>query len=194
MKLSKKAATAIGSIWLIASNLLILMQIVFLTMKCTGTVDWSWWATLIPLFCMAGLPIVTIVIVIICLLPKALIEERNRTKRVEAEAKLYGMERRPGESTGDLKKRIIRRNMIAGNYSRKDIKDAILEAFPNCGSCQIRVNPYSHEIVLIPRKVGAGVVIFSDHELREIAEFAAQYIPVEYKITAINAEVQRDGE
>lgn len=194
MKMSKKTATAIGSIWLIISNILMLLLVVFITMKCTGAVDWSWWVTLIPLFCVAGLPIVTIVLVIIYLLTKTIIADMRRSKRVEAEAKMYGMERRPGESTAELKKRIVRRNMISGNYSRKDIKDAILAAFPNCGSCQIYVGNQTDTVVLFPRKAAVeGSAIFSDEELMEIAEFAAQYIPANYKVTAINAE-EKDGE
>ena len=191
MKMSRKTAKKIASLWVSVSFLMMIMQVVFITMKCTGAVDWSWWVIMLPLFCMAGLPIVTIVLVIIGLLPKAMIEERKRSKRVDAEAKMYGMERRPGESTGELKKRIVQRNMLCGNYSRKDVKDAILAAFPNVGSCRIYVGNETNTVILFPRKASTeGGAIFSDKELREIAEFAAQYIPAYYKVTAINAEAE----
>ena len=191
MKLSKRASSAIGCLWLLASALLILLQIVFLTLKLAGAVSWSWWTTLIPIFCVLGLPLAIVVIAVIVLAPKVLIEDRRRRKRVEAEAKKYGLERKPGESTGDLKKRIVQRNMITGNYSRKDIKDEILRAFPNVGSCQILINNQTDEIVLIPRRSDDDDL--TDAELREVAEFAAQYIPVKYKVTIRRAKEETHG-
>lgn len=203
MKLSKRATNAISLITFFAELFLHILQIVFLTMKLTGAVGWSWWTTLTPLFCAFGLPIAIVMIAVIVLAPKVMIEEVKRRKRVEAEAEKYGMERKPGESTGDLKKRIVRRNMIEGNYSRKNIKDEILEAFPNVGSCQIFVNNQTNEVVLIPRPASAEwneallkwqSTDFTDDELREIAKFAAQYIPDKYKITARNAETKERDE
>lgn len=192
MKLSKRTTNAIGCLWLVAGALLIILQIVFMTMKLAGAVSWSWWTTLIPIFCVFGLPLAIIVIAVIILAPKVLIEDRRRRKRVESEAKKYGMERKPGESTGDLKKRIVQRNMITGNYSRKDIKDAVLEAFPELGSCRFLVNNQNDEIVMIPCR--SDDEDLTDAELREVAEFAAQFIPVKYKLTVKNAEVQQNGE
>lgn len=190
MKLSKKASTTIGCLWLVAVAILIVLHIVFMTMKLTGFVSWSWWAVLTPILCMIGLPLAFIVIAILIMLPKAVIENRRTRKRVEAEAEKYDMRRKPGESTEDLKKRIIQRNMITGNYSRKDIKDEILRAFPNVGSCQILIDNQTDEIVLLPR-VGdpeLHAATFTEDELFEIAKFAAQYIPIKYTITARNAE------
>ena len=197
MKLSKRATSAIGCLWLVVGTLLIILQIVFMTMKLAGAVSWSWWTTLIPIFCVFGLPIAIVVIAVIVLAPKVLIEDRRRLKRVEAEAKKYGMERKPGESTGELKKRIVQRNMITGNYSRKDIKDEILRAFPNVGGCQILINNQTNEIVLnlrswCPISLEHSAAPFTDSELREIAEFAAQYIPVNYTVTATNAKKEEE--
>ena len=189
MKLSKKTSYKIASIWLSTSSLLLVLQVIFLTLKLSGTVSWSWWTTLSPIFCVLGLPIALIVTAVLVLLPKAVVENIRRRKRVEAEAKKYGMERKPGESDGELKKRIVRRNMIAGNYTRKEIKDAILEAFPDVGSCQIFVNCQGDEIVIRLRGVKAeiGTPYFSDDELQEVAKFAEAYIPPRYKITVKNA-------
>ena len=186
MKLSKRVTTAIGCLWLVVDTLLIILQIVFLTLKLAGTVSWSWWTTLIPIFCVLGLPITIIVIAVIVLTPKVLIENRRRRKRVEAEAKKYGMERKPGESTEELKKRIITRNMITGNYSRKEIKDAVLKEFPKLGSCYF-LPKQNDEIVMILRR--SDDEDLTDAELREVAEFAAQFIPMKYTIiTAQNAK------
>lgn len=191
MKLSKRTTTAIGCLWVAVGTILIILQIVFLTMKLAGAVDWSWWTTLIPIFCVLGLPLAIIVIAVIVLAPKVLIEDRRRRKRVEAEAKKYGMERKPGESTGELKKRIIQRNMITGNYSRKDIKDAVLEAFPELGSCRFLVNNQTDEIVMIPRR--SDDADLTDAELREVAEFAAQFIPMKCTLTVKRPEEVSHG-
>ena len=191
MKLSKRTTTAIGCLWVAAAMILIVLQIVFLTMKLAGAVDWSWWTTLIPIFCVLGLPLAIVVIAVIVLAPKVLIEDRRRRKRVEAEAKKYGMERKPGESTGELKKRIVQRNMITGNYSRKEIKDAVLEAFPELGSCQFLVNNVTSEIVMIPRRSDDEKI--TDDDLREIAKFAAQFIPMQYTLIAKHPEEVSHG-
>ena len=191
MKLSKRATNAIGCLWLVAGTILIILQIVFLTMKLAGAVDWSWWTTLIPIFCVLGLPLAIVVIAVIVLAPKVLIEDRRRRKRVEAEAKKYGMERKPGESTGELKKRIVQRNMITGNYSRKEIKDAVREAFPELGSCQFLVNNVTGEIVMIPRRSDDEKI--TDDDLREIAKFAAQFIPMQYTLIAKHPEEVSHG-
>lgn len=195
MKLSKKAANAIAYIWIFAIAFLMGLQSVFMTLKIVGAVSWSWWTTLIPIFCILGLPLAFVVIAVIVLAPKVLIEDRRLRKRVEAEAKKYGMERKPGESTGDLKKRIVQRNMIAGNYSRKDIKDEILRAFPNVGSCQILIDNQTGEIVLIPRSAETelGAAAFTDDELQEIVEFAAQYIPIKHKVTIRREKEETHG-
>lgn len=191
MKLSKRTTNAIGCLWLVAGALLIILQIVFMTMKLAGAVSWSWWTTLIPIFCAFGLPLAIIVIAVIILAPKVLIEDRRRRKRVESEAKKYGMERKPGESTGDLKKRIVQRNMITGNYSRKDIKDAVLEAFPELGSCRFLVNNQTDEIVMIPHR--SDDEDLTDAELREVAEFAAQFIPMKCTLTVRRPEEVSHG-
>lgn len=189
MKLSKRTANAIGCLWLAASALLLMLQTVFLTIKLSGVIDLSWWTTLIPILCMFGLPVAIVVIAVIVLMPKVLIENRRRRKHVEAEAWKHGIARKPGESDRDLKRRIIQKNMITGNFTRKDIKDAILEAFPNVGSCQILINNQTDEIILIPRRAETepGADALTDDELREITKFVAQYIPVTYKITVRNA-------
>ena len=191
MKLSKRTTTAIGCLWLVAGTILIILQIIFLTMKLAGAVDWSWWTTLIPIFCVLGLPLAIVVIAVIVLAPKVLIEDRRRRKRVEAEAKKYGMERKPGESTGELKKRIVQRNMIAGNYSRKEIKDAVLEAFPELGSCQFFTDNQNDVIVMIPRRSDDEKI--ADDDLREIAKFAAQFIPVKYTLKVKRPEEVSHG-
>lgn len=188
MKLSRRTNKTIGCGWILACFLLFLLQIVFTTMKLCGSIGWSWWAVLIPTFCVFGLPIAIIVIAVIVLAPKMLIENRKRHKRIEAEAKRYGMERKPGESDRDLKLRIIRRNMIVGDYTAKDVKQIILDTFPEVGSCQI----FTRDEKVLLRVRGVST-IFSENDLRKIAKTAAKYIPHNYTITAQNAETE-EGE
>ena len=188
MKLSRKKKTACDCALVAFDFLLGILQVIFITMKLSGQVDWSWWRTLTPIFVHIGFPIAVVLIATIVMIPKAVAESIRRRKRVEAEAKKYGMTRKPGESDAELKKRIIHRNMIDGNYTRKNLKDAILETFPTVGSCPIFVNNQTKEITLTPRCVdfNSGSDCFTDDELREIAEFAAQHIPSNYKITVKN--------
>lgn len=189
MKLSRKTSRKIACLYTIACFALIVMQIVFLTLKCTGDIDWSWLVVFAPIILVFCLPFALVVVVVLALIPGELLKVWKTKKRVEAEAAKYGLERQPGESVGDLKNRIIRRNMISGNYSRKDVKDMILEKFPDVGSCMISINNHVQTITLILHRVdafdsGAG---FTDDELNEIASFAAEYIPFTYTIIARNA-------
>lgn len=198
MKLSRKSKYTIARLWLAVNAILSMLQIVFLTLKLAEVVSWSWWVVLSPIICTLGLPFALILLAVIILTPKAIMQDRRYRKRIEAEAALHGLKRQPGESTGDLKKRIVRRNMVAGgNYSRKDIKDAILEAFPDVGSCQIQMDYQTNEIVLILRSAYPTLMgnRLPDSTLEEIAEHATQYIPPLCTITAINAEdIKHDTE
>lgn len=196
MKLSKKASKAIGCLWLILNTLLLILQTIFLTMKLAGSVSWSWWATLSPTFCMFGLPIAIIVIAVIILMPKLLVNNYKITKAVDREAEKYGMARKPGESNVELKKRIVRRNMVAGNHSRKQIKDILMEAFPSLASVQFEVDHQNNVIQLLVRKMpsnddGWKAEQFTDEELREIANEAAQYIPAYCTVTIKQAKEEK---
>ena len=189
MKSYNKASRDFGCMYLTICFTLLLLQVIFLTMKCTGVLDWSWLAVWIPMIIVFGLPFAILFIVVLALIPSAVWKAWKTAKGVEAEAAKYGMERQPGESTKELKKRIVRRNMLVGNYTRKDIKDIILDKYTAVGSCLVSVNQYTKTITLVLRRAytaepGAG---FTDDELGEIAAFAAQYIPAEYTITAKNS-------
>lgn len=48
-----------------------LLQIVFIALKVTNAIDWSWWAVFIPTFAGLGLWIIAILIVIIVLAHEA---------------------------------------------------------------------------------------------------------------------------
>lgn len=40
------------------------LQIIFLVLKCIGTIDWSWWAVLTPLWINLVLIVITVVLLI----------------------------------------------------------------------------------------------------------------------------------
>ena len=189
MKASKQANRNVGCMYLTICFALIVLQVVLLTLKCTGAIGWSWWAVLVPAIIVFVLPVAVLIVVVLALIPSAVWKAWTTTKRINAMAAKYGMARQPGESNAELKKRIMRRNMLCGNYSRKDIKDMILDKFPAVGSCLVSVNNNTKTVTLVLRRaytdeLGAG---FTDAQLAEIAAFAADYIPVECTIMARNA-------
>lgn len=187
-----------GCLLLTIAALGFICQIVFLTLKLCGAVAWHWALVLLPIMIIVGLPLLLIILYVFLRLPSEIVRNYQRKKRVDAEAAKYGMERQPGESTGELKKRIITRNMISGDYSRKDLKETIMNRFPDVASCQFFINnsPQNPTIVISVKKVddfsGSGVKFqkFTDAELAEIFTVAAPYIPEKYRITIKNKEIE----
>ena len=112
MKVSKRTSRRIGCAYLTLSFFVLILQPILLTLKCTGNITWDWLAVLAPFIIVATLPIALIIGVVFALIPAELWKMWKTAKRVDKEAEKYGMRRLPGESTGELKKRIIRRNMI----------------------------------------------------------------------------------
>lgn len=187
--MSKKTSARIGCAYFLAGTLILIAQIIFLTLKISGAMSWSWWVAFSPSLVYIGIHIAALVTAFAILLPREVIRSLKKRKRIDKEAESYGMERQPGESDGDLKKRIVRRNMIAGNYSRKEIKDIILDTFPTVASCQFEIDNENHEIKMRVRRApeenrnGWIVTEFTNEELREILDKAADYIPPAYAVT-----------
>lgn len=186
--MSKKTSVRIGCAYFLAGTLILIAQIVFLTLKISGATSWSWWAAFAPTLVYIGIHVAAIVIAFAILLPREVIRSLKKRKRIDKEAESYGMKRQPGESDGDLKKQIVRRNMIAGNYSRKEIKDIVLAAFPAVASCQFEIDNEKHEIKMkvrrAPEENGNGWIVteFTNEELWEIIDKAADYIPPAYTV------------
>ena len=186
--MNKRKSTQIGCSFLLAWMIVAIAQIVFLTLKIAGAVSWSWLVTFAPILAFLGIIVGAIVVYILVKLPGEVAKTLERRRRVEKEAKELGMERQPGESDADLKKRIVRRNMISGNYTRKEIKDIILETFPTVASCQFEIDNEKHTIEMIVRRLpeenGNGWIIdkFTDGELCQILDKATDYIPPAYTV------------
>lgn len=186
--MNKRKSTQIGCSFLLAWMIVAIAQIVFLTLKIAGAVSWSWLVTFAPILAFLGIIVGAIVVYILVKLPGEVAKTLERRRRVEKEAKELGMERQPGESDADLKKRIVRRNMISGNYTRKEIKDIILETFPTVASCQFEIDNEKHTIEMIVRRLpeenGNGWIVdkFTDGELCQILDKATDYIPPAYTV------------
>ena len=186
--MNKRKSTQIGCSFLLAWMIVAIAQIVFLTLKIAGAVSWSWLVTFAPILAFLGIIVGAIAVYILVKLPGEVAKTLKRRRRVEKEAKELGMERQPGESDADLKKRIVRRNMISGNYTRKEIKDIILETFPAVASCQFEIDNEKHTIEMIVRRMpeenGNGWIVdkFTDGELCQILDKATDYIPPAYTV------------
>ena len=47
------------------TGVLDILQIIFIVLKLTGLIDWSWWAVFIPLFISLGLVAILVIITVI---------------------------------------------------------------------------------------------------------------------------------
>lgn len=199
--MNKRRDKRLGCALLLACAAVMITQIMFLTLKAASAVSWSWLVTFSPILAFVGIIVGAIAIAVLVMLPKEVTKTLGRRRRLDREAETYGMKRQQGETDGDLKKRIVRRNMIAGNYSRKEIKDIILEAFPTLASCQFEIDNGKKTVGMIvrraPEKNGNGWIVdqFTDGELRQILEKATDYIPPAYNVMIRQAkEDERHGE
>lgn len=187
-----------GCLLLTIAALGFICQVVFLTLKLCGAVAWHWALVLLPIMIIVGLPLLLIILYVFLRLPSEIVRNYQRKKRVDAEAAKYGMERQPGESTGELKKRIIKRDMISGNYSRKDLKELLMNKFTDIASCSFIINnsPTNPTVVISVKKTddfsGGGITFqkFTDTELSAILTEAVQYIPEKYQVTIKNKEIE----
>ena len=91
--------------------------------------------------------------------------------------------------------------MISGDYSRKELKETIMNRFPDIASCQFYTNNSTQNptIVISVKKVddfsGGGVKFqkFTDAELAEIFAAAVPYIPEKYRVTIKNIQGQKES-
>ena len=94
-----------------------LLTILAIVLKLTGAVSWSWWLILLPAILPLSLALLILVPTIIALLIKyvelevlhdmtANAREKSNEAIIDSVAAEYGLEREPGESNVELKKRI----------------------------------------------------------------------------------------
>lgn len=90
-----------------------LLALVFITLKLTGVIGWSWVWVLAPLWIPAALVIAILLIALVVVLVKETTKQVQQKQQaaahaseLDAEAAKYGIQRRAGESNLDLKRRI----------------------------------------------------------------------------------------
>lgn len=90
-----------------------LLAIAFIVLKLTGFIDWSWLWVLAPLWIPLAIVLVVLLAVLIVVLVKEGVRQTEEQQRrelrsggIDEQARRYGLERQPGESDLDLKKRI----------------------------------------------------------------------------------------
>ena len=90
-----------------------LLAIAFIVLKLTGVISWNWLWVLAPIWIPGAIVIAVLLVVLVVILVKETTkqaEERQRrelrSSGIDEEARRYGLERQPGESNLELKKRI----------------------------------------------------------------------------------------
>lgn len=82
-----------------------LLALVFIVLKLTHVIDWSWLWVLAPLWIPAAIAAV-ILLVIVAAAAAAEVKLQTEFKAIDAEAAKYGLKRWAGEGNGSLKQRI----------------------------------------------------------------------------------------
>ena len=90
-----------------------LLTIAFIILKLTGAISWSWLWVLAPIWIPTAIVLAVLLVVLIVVLVKEGVkqtEERQRrelrSENIDEQARRYGLERQPGETDLELKKRI----------------------------------------------------------------------------------------
>lgn len=90
-----------------------LLTIAFIILKLTGVISWSWLWVLAPIWIPTAIVLAVLLVVLIVVLVKEGVKQTEEKQRrqerslgIDEQARHYGLERQPGESDLELKKRI----------------------------------------------------------------------------------------
>ena len=86
-----------------------LLTIAFIVLKLTGVISWSWLWVLAPIWIPAAIVLAALLVVLVKEGVKQTEERQRRELRsenIDEQAHRYGLERQPGETDLELKKRI----------------------------------------------------------------------------------------
>lgn len=90
-----------------------LLTIAFIVLKLTGAISWSWLWVLAPIWIPAAIVLAVLLVVLIVVLVKEGVKQTEEKQRrqerslgIDEQARRYGLERQPGETDLELKKRI----------------------------------------------------------------------------------------
>ena len=81
-----------------------LLTIAFIVLKLTGVISWSWLWVLAPIWIPAAIVLAVLLVVLIVVLVKEGVKQTEEKQRQKD--RHYGLERQPGETDLELKKRI----------------------------------------------------------------------------------------
>ena len=92
-----------------------LLALIFITLKLTGVIGWSWLWVLAPLWIPAALVVAIIVILFIVMLVKEVVATtKSESRKLDREAAALGIERGKGETDQALAYRIKRLKDLTG--------------------------------------------------------------------------------
>lgn len=90
-----------------------LLTIAFIVLKLTGVISWSWLWVLAPIWIPTAIVLAVLLVVLIVVLVKEGVKQTEEKQRrqerslgIDEQARRYGLERQPGETDLELKKRI----------------------------------------------------------------------------------------
>ena len=83
-----------------------LLTIVFIVLKLTGVISWSWLWVLAPIWIPVAIILAMLLVVLIVVLVKEGVKQTEEKQHRHEQARRYGLERQPGETDLELKKRI----------------------------------------------------------------------------------------
>ena len=112
-----------------------LLTIAFIILKLTGVISWSWLWVLAPIWIPAAIVLAVLLVVLIVVLVKEGVKQTEEKQRrqerslgIDEQARHYGLERQPGESDLELKKRIA--FLKQAREMKIPIEDLITHSFP----------------------------------------------------------------
>ncbi len=90
-----------------------LLAIAFIVLKLTGVISWSWLWVLAPIWIPTAIVIAVLLVILIVVLVKEGVKQTEEKQRrqerslgIDEQAHRYGLERQPGETDLELKKRV----------------------------------------------------------------------------------------
>ena len=89
------------------------LAVAFIVLKLTGVINWSWLWVLAPIWIPTAIVLAVLLVVLIVVLVKEGVKQTEEKQRrqerslvIDEQARRYGLERQPGETDLELKKRI----------------------------------------------------------------------------------------
>lgn len=95
-----------------------LLALIFITLKLTGFISWSWLWVLAPIWILAAITVGILLILLVVAIALSVKEAVEARRKLDASAAKYGLTRNPGESDADLRRRIAFCRETDGRWGR----------------------------------------------------------------------------